>query len=121
MGIHHPNVDRVPAGVANINDNDRTVYIGYRSVGGALGAWAKTVVSPGGAIDLFGSKMPDPTYHWCIIVGDFYHQLQATHMSIFVDGWNYYDNDTWSAAGLWQKYEIGTTRFNDVAIASAGM
>ena len=120
MGRHHDNVNRVPAGAPNINDNERKVYIGFRFVGGPAAAWGANVLqglSIPGALSLFGPKLPNPTYHWCVMVGDFYHQLQATSLD---GGWNWYDNDRTSGWGGWQTYEVGKTRYNDVAINSAG-
>src|ERR1700712_5233328 len=61
---------------------------------------------------------PSPVDHWCVVVGDFYHQLQATSLD---GGWNYYDNDRIDiVGGGWALYEVGEPRFNDVAITSAG-
>jgi hypothetical protein len=64
------------------------------------------------------SDVPNPTYHWCVTVGKYLHQLQATSLD---GGWNYYQNDQLKRiTGGWDFHEIGTTKFNDAAILQAG-
>ncbi|KAK3348502.1 PPPDE putative peptidase domain-containing protein [Neurospora tetraspora] len=119
MGRHFQNVSRVPAGEPNINDAPRKVYIASRFVGGKLGAWTLGLIADLISSGHYLGSMPSPNYHWCVLVGDYYHQLQATKQ----DGkhWNWYDNNVKDWTDKWELYEVGETRFNDNAIASAGI
>jgi hypothetical protein len=113
-----PNKNRVPNGGYNINDNDRRVYIISRFCGGPAVAWGANI-GIGIVGGLFGIgaaavPYPNPSYHWAICVGDWYHQLQAT------DGRNWYENDKYDWTGGWKSVDIGYTKYNDVAIVSAG-
>jgi hypothetical protein len=128
MGRAYPNKNRIE-GHPDLNGEERKVNIAYRFVGGP--AWAKgakvvtdvteIVTNPGGFIfGLFAGKqyekMPAPTYHWCVQVGGYYHQLQATGKPLK----NWYENDRFDkAGGSWETFEVGTTRYNDAAISSA--
>lgn len=75
----------------NLNTTERKVQIGYRPVGGRAVAWTVGVIH-----SLFantkskksaetGGRLPDPHYHWCVLVGDYYHQIQITHGVIWYD------------------------------------
>lgn len=124
MSRHFENKNRVPAGEPNINDAPRKVYIASRFVGGKKYAWtfgllkdiATAALIPAAGISL--GSMPSPNYHWAVIVGDYYHQLQADP----ADGekWNWYENNTYDWTDKWERYEVGETKFNDQAIVSAG-
>ena len=130
MGRHHANNHRVPGGAPNISDNQRKVYIGHREIGGKVAAWAFTInrrANPIGAVSGLlklgfnkDQNIPHVSRHWCVIVGDFHHQLQSTGLSITSTDYNYYDNERHSVMDLWDKYEVGTTSYNDVAIEAAG-
>jgi hypothetical protein len=122
MGHKYPNVTRIPSAPPNINDTTRVVKIGYRSVGGVnLDSkinWLRSA--------LFGksnvgdtSEPPNPICHWCVIVGDYYHQLQAS--GDFPRYYNWYDNDRLKSEDGWALFKVGETDFNDVAIKNAGM
>lgn len=114
----YPNINRLPDGVANINDTLRTVKIGYRSIGGAKVDAAVSALRFlfTGSINVGDTKnAPNPLCHWCVIVGNYYHELQAT------DSLNWYDNNTVGALDGWALYTVGETSFNDVAIKNAGM
>ena len=108
-----------------MNDNLRTVYIGHRKLGGkdAQLGWKLLGLSIAPAVpfaNLPGKSLPYVSRHWCVIVGDYYHQLQATSLGLKEKGWNWYDNGKKSWDDFWDTYEVGNTTYNDVAIASAG-
>jgi hypothetical protein len=114
----HANQDRI-TGSANINDSERKVYIGYRPIGGpGVGLIHTFTGGPVTWLEKTGKWPPNPRYHWCVIVGSWYHQLQATNLN---GGDNYYDNQKTSSWDLWNTYEVGKTKFNDKAIAEAGI
>lgn len=121
-GRHHDNETCIPQGSVDINSNERTVYLACRLVGGgagdgALGYLNKHAMSIPAAAFPQMSDVPNPTYHWCVTVGDYLHQLQATSLDA---GWNYYQNDKMKRiTGGWDFHEIGTTKFNDAAIVQA--
>ena len=102
------NKDRIPSAPSEFNCFPRAVYLGVRHVGVPL----LHVVDPVSTVE------PDTTKHWSVIVGDWYHQLQATDLR---GGWNYYDNNKVEDSQLWTKFPMATTSFNDAAIAKAGM
>jgi len=112
MSRKHANINTIPNGQPNERDNPRKVYLATRAVGGALGGWAFKFISP-----FHPNVFPNPLHHWVVIVGDYFHQLQATDMN---GGDIYYTNDTWSFFGAWDRYHIGETTFNDVSIRQAG-
>lgn len=125
MTRHQANTNNLRSGSANINDNLRTVYIGHRQLGGKTGqlGWKLLGLStmPGLAFSgLPGKSLPNVSRHWCVIVGDHYHQLQATSLGLTEKGWNWYDNGKVSWNDFWDTYEVGNTTYNDVAIAIAG-
>jgi hypothetical protein len=124
---HHQNSSVIPDGWSNINCEPRDVYIASRVVGGGFGGGALALVEKYGlgSVKAVGSlgvtvlldDAPDPTHHWCVVVGDYLHQLQATSMN---GGWNYYTNESFSVSGGWTRYKLGVTNFNDVAVMNAG-
>ena len=125
MTRHQANTNNLRSGSANINDNLRTVYIGHREIGGKTGqlGWKLLGLSTGAPLALAGLRgksLPNVSRHWCVIVGDYYHQLQATSLGLKETGWNWYDNGKVSWNDFWDKCEVGNTTYNDVAIASAG-
>lgn len=114
---HHQNSSVIEEGLANINSDTREVYIAHRVVGGGagdglFGRLEKLLTGPSVA------NAPNPLHHWCVVVGDYLHQLQATSL---LGGWNYYTNERFGLDGGWTKYKLGATNFNDVAILNAGM
>lgn len=122
----HQNSSVIPDGCSNINCEPRDVYIASRVVGGGFGGGALALVEKYGlgSVKAVGSlgvtvlldDAPDPTHHWCVVVGDYLHQLQATSMN---GGWNYYTNESFSMSGGWTRYKLGVTNFNDVAVMNA--
>ena len=124
---HAQNISIIPPAKANINDAQREVYIASRVVmggryGGAVGMFEKYAI--GAVKDWVTDGLtkvlddaPDPFHHWCVIVGDYIHQLQSTSLD---GGWNYYTNEKFSELGGWTSYKIGVTNFNDIAIRNAG-
>ncbi|KAK4188162.1 hypothetical protein QBC35DRAFT_383276 [Podospora australis] len=117
----HENYNRIPAAAYDINGHSRKVQVVHRTVGGV----GPSIVSKSffGYLNpltlLPGEKVPDLTHHWAVRVGDWYHQLQATSLN---GGDNYYDNQKYDgAAGQWDEWTVGETKFNDAAIASAGI
>lgn len=117
MGHKNANVHRIGNDQPNINGSTRVVKIGYRTVGGA---YADAAVSIFKSLLLQKPNIGD-TYlppnilcHWVVVVGDWYHQLQAT------DSLNWYENNKIGAWDGWALYKVGETTFNDIAIQNAG-
>ncbi len=113
----YPNVNRIPGGPTNITDVARPVKIGYRVIGGkdndAIFSLFRKVMT--GKSNVGDTKTaPNILCHWSVVVGDYYHQLQAPDLL------NWYDNDRIGASDGWALYTVGETLFNDVAIKNAG-
>ena len=116
-----PNV--IPKAEPNKNCDLRHVRLGSHNVGGMIGklvATVSTITNPGSlAGTLSSSAPPDPTYHWAVIVNDFYHELSADKEFKVV-----YNNGKVADQSLWQAWEkeffVGKTRFNDEAIRQTG-
>ena len=115
-GRHHNNATVIKGGSANRNANEREVYLSCRIVGGdfageTFGMFSKAL---GDGLIPVPALAPNPLHHWCITVGDYLHQLQATSLDA---GWNYYTNERINRlTGGWTFFPIGTTTFNDEAI-----
>ena len=107
-----PNV--VPAGQPSHDDSPRSVIIGSHPVGGIL---STLLLEPGRiGLSMIGlDKAPNPTFHWAVIVGDFYHELNADKRLDVI-----YQNGKPVFLEHWSKYVVGSTTFNDVAIKEAG-
>lgn len=123
-GRHHDNATCIPAGQADIEDKARDVFIASRVVQGSFsrdmfGNFTKVVkVISASGWGFLPTAPPDLTHHWCVTVGDYLHQLQATSL---IGGWIYYGNDRMKRIeGGWDFYRIGSTKFNDIAIKDAG-
>lgn len=138
---HHQNILRIDTNTPPTKaDHKRPVQIGYRPVGGRAAAWTVGVLHEvlkrvGNMGIRLQDKGPSPHYHWCVIVGESYHQAQSAGGE---GGMMYYTNDTisWSEyrgpkwrTGLterqiedgWLLFDVGETTFNDAAIVEAGM
>lgn len=97
----HANVLRIPTDTPPTKtDPKRPVQIGYRPVGGRAAAWTVGVLHDvlkrvGNMGIRLEDKGPNPHYHWCVIVGEFYHQAQSAGGE---GGRMYYANDkiSWS-------------------------
>lgn len=136
----HQNVLRIPTKTPPAKaDQKRPVQIGYRPIGGRVAAWTvgvlHEVLKRVGNMGLrFKDQGPSPHYHWCVVVGESYHQVQSAGGE---GGRMYYDNArvSWSEyafplsrAGLtrrqtedgWLLFDVGETTFNDTAIVEAG-
>ncbi|KPM41106.1 hypothetical protein AK830_g5454 [Neonectria ditissima] len=125
---HHDNKSIVPEREAYINADARDVYIASRILmGGGLGGVVghvdkeylhsvKDFMTNGLYTAL--EDAPDPTHHWCVVVGDYLHQLQATSLN---SGWNYYTNEVLNMSDGWTKYKLGSTNFNDIAIRNSAV
>lgn len=115
-GRSHKNATVIKGGSASYHDGQRPVLLACRVVGGGyagetLGMFQKAL---GDALLPVPSLAPNPLYHWCITVGDYLHQLQATDLR---GGWNYYTNEKINrVTGGWTFFPIGNTTLNDVAI-----
>ena len=117
----HDDQNIIPSSKADINSGSRDVWIAYREVGynDYKSYFQVMKVLSGWSLDNRGpSKIPPNLIcHWCVSVGDYLHQLQATGSN----GWNYYDNQKINIHdGGWAMYKVGTTRYNDEAIKLAG-
>lgn len=125
---HVQNVSIIPDGAANITEAPRDVYIASRIIMGGRGDGAVGMIDKYGlgAIEAWATDglseafndVPSPFHHWCVVVGDYLHQLQSTSFS---KGWNYYTNEKYGELAGWTKYKVGVTNFNDIAVRNAGM
>ncbi|KAF2438065.1 hypothetical protein P171DRAFT_477518, partial [Karstenula rhodostoma CBS 690.94] len=117
-GRHHDNATVIKGGTAHYQDNERSVMLACRVVGGGyagetLGMFTKFASDSmsSGPVQLLA---PNPFHHWCIAVADHLHQLQATSLD---GGWNYYTNERINRlTGGWTFYPIGNTTLNNEAI-----
>lgn len=83
-------ISRIPTSPPpNLNAPERKVTIGYRPVGGRAAAWTIGVVHSLFTRDNKSAnataRLPDPHYHWCVLVGEYYHQMQITNGVIWYD------------------------------------
>lgn len=81
----------------------RRVQIGSRPIGGRATTWTVGVFLEflkrvGNIYVRSKEEAPDPHFHWCVIVGEYYHQAQ-----IDLDGRMLYDNGSvsWSKLTRW--------------------
>jgi hypothetical protein len=95
-------VPKEPA--ANQNSGLREVKIGYHPIMGGVGKF----------LDDLSGGMPMYMQHWAVIVGDYYHELNADK-----DGKNVYQNGK-VADAKFRMTDAGYTTWNDRAIADAG-
>lgn len=97
----HQNILRMPTDTPPTKtDSKRPVQIGYRPVGGRAAAWTVGVLHEvlkrvGNMGIRLKDKGPNPHYHWCVVVGESYHQAQSAGGE---GGRMYYANDniSWS-------------------------
>lgn len=88
-----------------------------------VGGPAVSILTDGVLNFLPGSKAivdggaPNRLYHWALMVGDYYHQLQATSLD---GGRIYYQDKKSSMWDNWNWLAIGYTTMNDEAIQEAG-
>lgn len=110
MGLgHQPNV--IPAGEARVDDELRTVAIGWHPVPGLAFA-EKTGL--GKRLTQSIGKYPDPTQHWAVLVGEYVHQLWMDEELHVI-----YINEK-VQPGTWHTFEVGKTRFTDEALRQTG-
>jgi len=116
------NPNAIPPGTPNQHAERRPVRIGSHPVGGMLLAriievMGTALFGPGSSDSTFDSKgPPDPTYHWGVIVGDYYHELNTDRNFV-----NLYQNGKFKGnESDWKVWDIGYTTFNDEAIRLAG-
>ncbi|TFK43225.1 hypothetical protein BDQ12DRAFT_661928 [Crucibulum laeve] len=96
--------DKVPPGPINKNESEaRRVHIGYHPIGGGVG-------------NFFSKALGAPMWmqHWAVIVGDYYHELNADESMTVV-----YQNGILKDANF-TVTDAGYTTFNDRAIVEAG-
>ncbi|KAK6064268.1 hypothetical protein SCUP515_11866 [Seiridium cupressi] len=113
-----PNV--IPSGEVEIRGDPRPVEIGWHPVAGLAGKWFAEQTGLGKMITDGIRKFPDPTQHWAVLVGDYCHQLWMLTVAhkdenldvIYTNG--KIDRDEW------HTFEVGKSRFNDVALKEAG-
>lgn len=60
-------------------------------------ASANLITASGGVLEV--GRLPDPHYHWCVLVGGYHHQMQIT------DGVIWYDREETS----WSEYTISSS------------
>ena len=105
-----PNV--IPPGEASIDEDLRTVEIGWHPVPGMAGFADKTGL--GKLISERIGAYPDPTQHWAVLVGEYVHQLWMDEKLDVI-----YTNQV-IAREEWHTFEVGKTRFTDEALRQAG-
>ncbi|KAH6913851.1 hypothetical protein BKA70DRAFT_1217554 [Coprinopsis sp. MPI-PUGE-AT-0042] len=109
------------SGPGSTSGSSRPVSIYSHPVGGQLGSIVEGVFSPGkGGVYNLGQEgresPPDPRRHWAVLVGDVFHELNADiNLNVLyqngrVDGSTY----------KWEKFTVGWTKYDDVAIMNAG-
>lgn len=106
---HQPNV--IPAGEARVDNELRTVAIGWHPVPGMEGFGNSGI---GKRITKSIGKYPDPTQHWAVLVGEFVHQLwmdENLHV-IYINERIKHEE--------WHTFEVGKTRFTDEALRQTG-
>ncbi|KAH7211480.1 hypothetical protein DER44DRAFT_894551 [Fusarium oxysporum] len=122
LGIAGKQENMIPPATPSKSDPPREVLLGSHVVAGMIGKLVAAITlirKPGVPPYNFSSNpAPDPTHHWAILVGDYYHELGGdVEFNIL------YNNDKTSAQtflGLWEKpIVIGKTTFNDEAIRQA--
>ncbi|OCL06675.1 hypothetical protein AOQ84DRAFT_296531, partial [Glonium stellatum] len=109
---HKPNV--IPPDEARIDEEPRTVEIGWHPVGGLGGKWFAEKTGLGKMITEKINKYPDPTQHWAVLVDGYCHELwMDEHLDVI------YINEKVNGEE-WHTFEVGKTRFNDEALRQAG-
>ncbi|KAF5262409.1 hypothetical protein FOXYS1_6872 [Fusarium oxysporum] len=120
LGVAGKQENMIPPTLPSKSNPPREVLLGSHVVTGMIakliGALTpQTRVLP---ITFSSNPAPDPTHHWAILVGDYYHELSSDLDWIIL-----YNNDKTSAQtflGGWEKpMLIGKTTFNDEAIRQA--
>ena len=121
LGVVGKNPNAIPSATPNQHSERRPVRVGSHPVGGWLLARIVDVIGTvafgptsesGSTFDTKGP--PDPTYHWGVIVGEFYHELNTDK-----DFNNMYQNGRFNGKE-WKVFHIGHTTFNDETIRLAG-
>ncbi|KAK9770779.1 hypothetical protein AB5N19_14140 [Seiridium cardinale] len=107
-----PNV--IPSGEVEIRGDPRPVEIGWHPVAGLAGKWFAEQTGLGKMITDGIRKFPDPTQHWAVLVGDYCHQLWMDENLDVIYTNGKIDRDEW------HTFEVGKSRFNDVALKEAG-
>ncbi|KAJ8085001.1 hypothetical protein PM082_003778 [Marasmius tenuissimus] len=109
----------VPSDSPRTDCEPRVVKICYHPVMGAIGGFVDHLISPGkgGLYNLDHQEAPpNPRYHWAVLVGDFYHELNGDHNLNVVYQNGKLNDQKWE----WEFYTVGSTRYNDEAIRIAG-
>ncbi|KAE8447171.1 hypothetical protein EG329_011002 [Mollisiaceae sp. DMI_Dod_QoI] len=109
---HKPNV--IPPGEPRVDDDLRTVWIGWHPVAGMGGKWLAEKSGLGKMVTREIGKYPDPTQHWAVLVGEYAHELwMDEHLDVI------YINEM-IITEEWHTFEVGKTRFTDEALRQAG-
>ncbi|KZV74749.1 hypothetical protein PENSPDRAFT_681708 [Peniophora sp. CONT] len=114
--------DVVPRAAISTNDPLRAVTIGCHPAGVGLGEIAKDALEK--AEKEAGRNYLDPTYHWAVMVGDYYHELNPKGLSggfLYMEIQNGYQNGRIDDGKVWtHQVQVGFTKYNDAAIVAAG-
>ncbi|KAK1225118.1 hypothetical protein PQX77_011933 [Marasmius sp. AFHP31] len=112
--------DVVPQASPSFEDPQRPVIIACHPVGiPGLGNLMKEDIEK--MEKATGRTILDPTYHWAVIVGDYYHELNAKGISGNFEIQNGYQNGRMTDGKEWShRLQVGYTKFNDAAIVGAG-
>lgn len=114
--------DVIPPAAPSHSRPPRPVIIGCHPispVSGPLGVELERVVKQ------TGKPVLDPTYHWAVFVGDYYHQLNPRGISgglSFIHIQTGYQNGkVGDGRAEWSyQLQVGYTKFNDAAVVDAG-
>ncbi|KAI9722691.1 MAG: hypothetical protein M1812_001622 [Candelaria pacifica] len=121
LGVVGKLPNAIPSATPSQQSDRRQVQVGSHPVQG----WLLAQILDLGGVVLFGPSLdsgstfdtkgpPDPTYHWSVIVGHFYHELNTDNEfnNLYRNG-RFEDQD-------WKVFDIGYTTFNDEAIRVSG-
>ncbi|KAL0057278.1 hypothetical protein AAF712_016083 [Marasmius tenuissimus] len=111
--------DVVPQALPSYEDPQRPVAIACHPAGVGLGDIVKEDIEK--MEKAAGQTILDPTYHWAVVVGDYYHELNPKGISGNFEIQNGYQNGEMSDGKVWShRMEVGYTKYNDAAIVAAG-
>ncbi|KAF4496676.1 1-acyldihydroxyacetone-phosphate reductase [Fusarium agapanthi] len=121
LGVLGKQENVVPHATPSKHGPLRDVHLGSHPVGGMISKLIGAAISPQVSVSpslISQNPAPDPTHHWAVIVGDYYHELGGDkNLKVIYNNGKTSDQ---TVLGAWQKpYFIGKTTFNDEAIRQA--
>ncbi|KAF5603937.1 1-acyldihydroxyacetone-phosphate reductase [Fusarium subglutinans] len=121
LGVLGKQENVVPHATPDKHGPLRDVHLGSHPVGGVLSKLIGSAISHQVSVSpslISQNPAPDPTHHWAVIVGEYYHELGGDRdLKVIYNNGKTSDQ---TALGAWQKpFWIGKTTFNDEAIRQA--